>query len=147
MTFGMIFFLVIMHSNLVPYDIVTWHIKEDCADWDMAVLYHCILFRGNNQQQSFLGQFRESGWWLDSACRKEPVKRREKYQLSCYWSKEWDRCFTQGESSYLALEMHEKGSRNGIITTSHKDQRSSHRSTEAIKLELLLDFIFEGVTK
>lgn len=72
---------------------------------------------------------------------------KEKYQLSCYWSKEWDRCFSQGKSSYLALEMHEKGSRNGIITTSHKDQRSSHQSTEAIKLELLLDFIFERVTK
>lgn len=87
-----------------------------------------------------------SFFWKFGFCMQKRTSK-EKYQLSCYWSKEWDRCFSQGKSSYLALEMHEKGSRNGIITTSHKDQRSSHQSTEAIKLELLLDFIFERVTK
>ncbi len=34
--------------------------------------------------------------------------REEKYQLSCYELTEWDRCFSQGKSSYLVLKMHEE---------------------------------------
>lgn len=32
--------------------------------------------------------------------------------------------------------------RNSVITTRQKDQKSSHQSTEAIKLELPLEFTF-----